>query len=75
MNLERLVQMVNDIANYFVVEPEHKEAVAGVAGHLKRFWDPTMRQQIIEHAQTGGEGLSDLALAAVMQLAGATTAT
>jgi len=72
MNIERLVQMANDIANYFVVEPDHKEAVAGVAGHLKRFWDPSMREQIIAHAQAGGEGLSELALASVLQLAGAT---
>jgi formate dehydrogenase subunit delta len=75
MNIERLVQMANDIANYFVVEPDAKEAVAGVANHLRRFWDPTMRQQLIAHAQAGGEGLSELARTAVMQLAGATGST
>jgi formate dehydrogenase subunit delta len=72
VNLEHLVQMVNDIANYFVVEPDHDEAVSGVAGHLKRFWDPSMRKQIIGHAQAGGDGLSELGLAAVRQLANTT---
>jgi formate dehydrogenase subunit delta len=75
MNIERLVQMANDIAGYFSSEPEHREAVAGVVNHLQKFWDPAMRKQIIAQAQAGGEGLSDLAQAAVEQLAGATNIT
>jgi formate dehydrogenase subunit delta len=75
MNIERLVQMANDIANYFAVEPEHAEAVSGVANHIRRFWDPSMRRQLLDHARDGGEGLSDLALAAVRQLGGATHVT
>ena len=40
MNVERLVEMVNDIANFFHSEPDHAAAVAGVAGHLRKFWEP-----------------------------------
>jgi len=42
--------------------------VAGVASHVQRFWDPRMRRQILAHAAAGGEGLSDLALAAIKTL-------
>jgi len=68
MNIERLVAMANDIGHYFATEQDRAVAVAAVAGHLKRFWDPRMRRQIIAHAATGGQGLSDLALDAVKSL-------
>jgi formate dehydrogenase subunit delta len=68
MNIERLVAMANDIANYFAAEPDRAEAETGVAGHLKRFWDPTMRRQLSAHLDAGGAGLSDLARAGVARL-------
>lgn len=75
MNIERLSQMVNDIANYFAAEPDHATGVAGVADHLKKFWDPVMRRQIIEHLQGGGVGLEPLAREAVQKLASLQTTT
>ena len=32
-------------------------AVAGVADHLQKFWDPRMRSQILAHLDAGGDGL------------------
>lgn len=69
MNVERLVQMANDIGRYFAAEPDREEAVSGIAGHLKRFWEPRMRTAILAHLATGGEGLDDLARAGVERLA------
>jgi formate dehydrogenase subunit delta len=69
MNVERLVEMVNDIANFFHSEPDHATAVAGVAGHLRRYWEPRMRKQIIAHLEEGGHGLGDLAREGVQELA------
>ena len=70
MNVERLVEMVNDIANFFHSEPDHAAAVAGVAGHLRKFWEPRMRKQIVAHVRDhGAGGLSELANAAVLRLA------
>jgi formate dehydrogenase subunit delta len=69
MNVERLVEMVNDIANFFHSEPDHAAAVAGVAGHLRKFWEPRMRKQILAHLDAGGHGLSDLAREGVEALA------
>jgi formate dehydrogenase subunit delta len=69
MNVERLVQMANDIGRYFAAEPDREEAVAGIAGHLKRFWEPRMRTAILAHLAAGGDGLDDLARAGVERLA------
>ena len=70
MNIERMVEMVNDIANFFASEPDHGVAVAGVANHLKRYWEPRMRKQIVAHVREhGAQGLSELANAAVLRLA------
>jgi len=68
MKIERLVQMANDIGAFYNSEPDREAAIEGVADHLRRFWDPRMRCQIIDHLHAGGEGLDDLARAAVSQL-------
>jgi len=60
--------MANDIGHYFATEQDRAAAVAAVAGHLQRFWDPRMRRQIVAHVAAGGAGLSDLARDAVSSL-------
>lgn len=69
MNIERMVDMANDIANFFASDPDHAAAVAGVAGHIKRYWEPRMIKQMIAHFEAGAHGLSDLAREAVQELA------
>jgi formate dehydrogenase subunit delta len=63
---EKLVKMANQIAAFFDAEPDRKAALDGIASHLKRFWDPRMRRELLrfvdEHA---GQGLSESALAAI----------
>jgi formate dehydrogenase subunit delta len=39
-----------------------------VLGHIKRFWDPRMRQAILAHAQADGSHLTALAREAVLRL-------
>ncbi|QKK03489.1 MAG: formate dehydrogenase subunit delta [Pseudomonadota bacterium] len=48
---DRLVHKVNQIALFFEPYP-HTQAVEGVADHLKKFWPPAMRGQLIEFAGT-----------------------
>jgi len=67
MKTERLVHMANQIADFFAAYPRD-EAVAGVADHLKKFWDPRMRAALIGHAKSGGGGLRDLVAAAIPKL-------
>nr|WP_239538440.1 formate dehydrogenase subunit delta [Dyella mobilis] len=61
--------MVNDISRYFSAESDQAAGVAGVADHLKRFWEPGMRKQIVAHLAGGGEGLEPLAKMGVERLA------
>ncbi len=68
MNIERLVRMANDIGNFFKAEPDHALAVEGVATHIRRFWDPRMRKEILAYAEGGGEGMMELVREAVFKL-------
>jgi len=68
MNIERLVRMANDIGNFFKSEPDHAVAVDGVASHLKRFWDPRMRKEIVAYVDGGGGDLMELVREAVLKL-------
>ena len=61
--------MANDIGAFFDADPDKAEAARNVASHLRRFWDPRMRREIIGHCQRGNGGLSDLAKSAVGMLA------
>lgn len=68
MNTDRLVTMANDIAAFFAADPDAEAAAEQVANHLRKFWDPRMRQAIRRVAQEGGVGLSALALSGVRRL-------
>ena len=51
------MQMANDIGNFFRSEPERKDAVAGIANHIAKFWTPRMRQKLLDSragARRGG---------------------
>jgi formate dehydrogenase subunit delta len=72
MNAERLVAMVNDIAAFFTGDAG-AEAPAAVANHLRRFWDPRMRAQIISAYRSDPSSLRNLSetgRAAIALLAG-----
>jgi formate dehydrogenase subunit delta len=45
MSPDRLVYMANQIGQFFVYQRED-EVVPGIASHIKKFWDPRMRQAI-----------------------------
>jgi formate dehydrogenase subunit delta len=69
MRIERLVSMANDIGHFFDAEPDKAEAAKNIAGHLRRFWDPRMRREMIAHYQQGGHGLDTVVRSAVGILA------
>ncbi len=74
MTEERLVYMANQIATFFRSAPR-PEAIAATLDHIRKFWEPRMRRQMIEHlAAAKGEGLNEIALAAVQELAAAEVA-
>lgn len=46
MSPDRLVYMANQIGKFFAHRPSDA-AIAEIANHLQKFWDPRMRSQII----------------------------
>lgn len=67
MSHDRLVYMANQIGDFFTTQ--HGDDPAGaIADHLRKFWDPRMRRQIIAHAEKGGTGLKPDVLRAVKAL-------
>ncbi|HTT08707.1 MAG TPA: formate dehydrogenase subunit delta [Gammaproteobacteria bacterium] len=68
MHIERLIQMANDIGDYFAAEPDRNEAITGIHNHIRRFWDPRMRRQIIEYLQQDGSELNEMVREAVRKL-------
>jgi len=69
---EKLVMMANQIGDFFKAQGE-REAPAAIADHLKRFWDPGMRADIVAHLEKGGLGLQPLVRKAVELLRPATS--
>jgi formate dehydrogenase subunit delta len=79
MSVADLVRMANDIGRFFEAGPDRASAVAAIAEHLRRFWDPRMRRQLLAHVQGGGakavatgeagvDGLLDIVREAVLSL-------
>ena len=46
MDPRKLVKMANEIAAFFEAEADPVARLDGIAGHLKRFWDPRMRRAL-----------------------------
>ena len=72
MNTDHLVHMANRIGEFFQAMPDAEEASTGVAEHLRKFWAPAMRRQLLAHAETTqGAGLLPLVATALVQHRGA----
>lgn len=67
MNTDKLAYMANQIGKFFAVQGE-EAAIAGIADHLKRFWDPRMRAEIRAYLKGGGAGLDPNVEKAVARL-------
>ena len=67
MDARKLVKMANEIAAFFEADPDRAAVLEGVAGHLKRFWDPRMRREILRWVdEHQGEGLKESVRAAIV---------
>ncbi|HEX6993159.1 MAG TPA: formate dehydrogenase subunit delta [Gammaproteobacteria bacterium] len=60
MDVNKLVRMANQIAANLDHGKDPEKAIAGTLDHLKRFWTPEMRRQIVEHYRQGSNGSSDV---------------
>jgi formate dehydrogenase subunit delta len=54
MSPDKFIYMANQITKFFANKDE-ETAVAAIADHIVKFWDPRMRATIIAHVAAGGE--------------------
>lgn len=57
MALDRIVVMANQIGDFFEPYPSERRA-EGIRNHLRTYWDPRMRAELLAHIAAGGSGLA-----------------
>lgn len=63
-----MVHQVNEITRFFEAYT-HEEAVAGISGHVTKYWERRYKAQLLEYVRSGGGGLRPLALDALRGMA------
>ena len=53
MDVDNLIRMANRIGEFFQAMPDRAEAVEGVATHIRKFWEPRMRQALFAALDAG----------------------
>jgi formate dehydrogenase subunit delta len=71
---DRLIQMANDIGNFFRAQPRREDAIAGIANHIASFWTKRMRAKLMARLEQGEQGLDELPLEALKRLSRSTAA-
>jgi formate dehydrogenase subunit delta len=54
---DRIVLMANQIGDFFAPYPQERRA-EGIRNHLRTYWDPRMRSQLLALIEEGGAGLA-----------------
>lgn len=58
MDIHHLLRMANQIGTFFEAMPERDQALQEIAQHLRKFWEPRMRRELLAHLDaSGGAGL------------------
>jgi formate dehydrogenase subunit delta len=72
MKIDPMIKMANQIGAFFDGEyaSNPEEAAKQAATHLRRYWEPRMRSEMIAYfTANGGEGLDETAKSGVAMLA------
>jgi len=70
-SVDNLIRMANRIGSFFEAQPDREESLAGIATHIRNFWEPRMRRALLdfldEHpgGATANEALSEITLQAI----------
>jgi formate dehydrogenase subunit delta len=71
---DHLIQMANDIGNFFRSQPRREDAIAGIANHIANFWTKRMREKLMARLEQREQGLDELPLEALKRLSRSTAA-
>ncbi len=66
--VNKLVRMAQQIADNNSFTPDVDVVAAKVADHIQKFWDPRMKQQIIDYANSGEAQLTQVVSKAISQI-------
>ena len=55
MDVNKLVQMANQIGSFYAGMPDRERALLDIANHIKRFWAPRMRKELLQHVDEQGD--------------------
>jgi formate dehydrogenase subunit delta len=67
MDEHNMIHKANEISKFFASYSD-EEAIAGIQNHIRMYWVPRMRRQIIDYVADGGTELHPLAVEAVKRL-------
>jgi formate dehydrogenase subunit delta len=68
MDMNNLIKMANKIGQFFESQPDHDAALTGIAAHIRNFWDPRMRAQLLEYIDKNKDiSLTPIVLAAIQR--------
>ena len=68
MDNSNLIKMANNIGAFFQSEPDRNLAIQGVEQHIRNFWEPRMRKQIMAYIEQGDGDLMDIVAEAFKRL-------
>jgi formate dehydrogenase subunit delta len=67
MDIHNLTHMANRIGQFFEAMPDPQEATREIAVHLRKFWAPRMRRELLDHLDaTGGQDLLPIVKTALL---------
>jgi formate dehydrogenase subunit delta len=65
-NIQKLVRMANQIAEFFAPYPRDVQ-MAGVQKHLRAYWSPVMKRDLLQYISQGGDGLKETVIEASVE--------
>ena len=66
MDVHHLVEMANQIGQFYAAELDQNQALLDTATHLRRSWDPRMRRTLLTHVDdAAGEGLDPFVMQSI----------
>ena len=61
MHIDQLIKMANQIGSFFEAMPDRAQALEDTAQHIRKFWEPRMRRELLAHVDAAGNaGLSPM---------------
>lgn len=64
MKNDDMVRMVNQIGTFFK-NYGPVEGTKEIAAHINSFWEPRMRNQLLDYVATGGKDINEVVMAAM----------